>query len=621
MAGYRNDLERFIYEKCYEPIWESVELYLSKHIAQLEFPYSNIKYPDHAMLQDILLEYTDHIFTEEDSLSFDAIISCTIYLTEKSYYNERTCETTAWFRVSCKAVLKEKIEAFSISQITPYEALDKSTRNNMATANMVPILAREQMDQEATCFLTKYFPLALEEPMPLPISDIAEKMGLNVIEGYCLSDDFSIFGEIFYTSTNAELYDVFLLNKLKMEVQRGTILVDAKTFWERNVGCVNNTIAHEVYHWYKHRVYASIKHILNGSRYTACRCPVDGAKTEDGVLWSDSDWMEWQANNMAPRILMPKDPFIRKVQELYQAYDYDNTPLHIAVLTAIADELAKFYNVSRQSALIRMKETGFPEADLVLNDKEQSQRQIDIHDAFFLYCTNPIFRKLLDSARFIYADGYYVLNAPDYITQDEQGVIRLTQYAHEHLAQCTLRFTRQTITPNENESFFSHELAHRDNQARKTSQYDEEDNQDIVTISEALVKTNMDFEQLESIHRLHSGTKTPWEFMKDILDVKQIGIDEFCYNTLLGKEVFDKIKRGHKSVPSIETIVAFACGCNIDMETTEQLMKLASHSFNDCQEHRAYRYCISGLYGKNIEFRNKFLTDRGIKPLGTKTRE
>ncbi len=52
--------------------------------------------------------------------------------------------------------------------------------------------------------------------------------------------------------------------------------------------------------------------------------------------WTDERRMEWQANNLAPRILMPIQTFTVKV-----------------------DELADFYGVSRQSALIRMTETGY----------------------------------------------------------------------------------------------------------------------------------------------------------------------------------------------------------------------------------------------------------------------
>lgn len=75
--------------------------------------------------------------------------------------------------------------------------------------------------------------------------------------------------------------------------------------------------------------------------------------------------MEWQANNIAPRILMPLGQFKQKVDELYKQYDYVGTPLKLITMECIAQDLASFYEVSRQSVLIRMMECGYPEANSI----------------------------------------------------------------------------------------------------------------------------------------------------------------------------------------------------------------------------------------------------------------
>lgn len=49
--------------------------------------------------------------------------------------------------------------------------------------------------------------------------------------------------------------------------------------------------------------------------------------------------MEWQANNMAPRILMPYRTFRLKIDELLQKYNYENSELKLAILTNAAEEL------------------------------------------------------------------------------------------------------------------------------------------------------------------------------------------------------------------------------------------------------------------------------------------
>ena len=192
------------------------------------------------------------------------------------------------------------------------------------------------------------------------------------------------------------VYDLFKISNKTIDVRRGTILVDVYTFWQRNLGCVKNTIAHEVYHWYKHRMYAAIKYILYGKEFVACRCPSGMIYPEKDEEWSDIQRMEWQANNMAPRILMPYRTFRLKVDELLQKYNYENSELKLAILTNVAEELREFYGVSRQSVLIRMMETGYKEAASIYQyDKESPYHgYLDQRDAFYAYRTSSEFRRL-----------------------------------------------------------------------------------------------------------------------------------------------------------------------------------------------------------------------------------
>lgn len=80
MSTQKNDLEEFIYKICYQPIWNAVNTFLMSHPYALKLSTSRVKYPDTAVLMDMMLEYTSNISIDEDTLFFDAIISCTIEL-------------------------------------------------------------------------------------------------------------------------------------------------------------------------------------------------------------------------------------------------------------------------------------------------------------------------------------------------------------------------------------------------------------------------------------------------------------------------------------------------------------------------------------------------------------
>lgn len=217
--------------------------------------------------------------------------------------------------------------------------------------------SREKLDDVTNEFLQEYCPNALKRPMAVPIMDIAtKKMGLKVLTQYRLSEDFSILGQMCFTSGLVTIYDKDGDEYRDIKVRRGTMLIDPDTYLKRNTGCFNNTVAHECFHWYKHRNYHLYTKALGQENTIAFRCPVEEKNANYHDDWDDEDWMEWQANNAAPRILMPKKTFIDAANDIIklgrEAY---GTSLQAWWVIA---RLAKLYDVSKQSAGIRLSELG-----------------------------------------------------------------------------------------------------------------------------------------------------------------------------------------------------------------------------------------------------------------------
>lgn len=625
MSAKRNDLEEFIYKICYQPIWTAVNNYIAVYPTSLRLSTSRVKYPDFAMLLDMMLEYTNNISIDEDTLRFDAIISCTIELQQNDdYRGTLTGETSQWIIASCEATITDKLDNLKITDVRPWTKGKKPVTSGIAASNnIVPVLYKKDLDAEATAFLEKYYPQALLEPIPVPIEKIAtEELHLNVLQGHRITDDFSIFGQICFSKGKVLVRDIFKCSETEMDVNRGTILIDAYTFWERNKGCANNTIAHEVYHWHRHRLYAAIKQILRNEKFIAHRCPTQMRYPGENDEWTDEQRMEWQANNMAPRILMPIQTFKIKVDELYKQYDYENNPLKVAVLTCIADELAKFYGVSRQSALIRMTETGYLEARMVLNHLEEKDchSHISLEDVFYEYSNNRDFRKLLDSGQFKYVEGYVIINDEKYIQSNEAGEYSLTEYAWNNLSECALTFSVQRIKRSSANGKLPISILHRANDEQEVSKYDKDSNTEVLKCSEEILRKRKEFEKQQAIRRLHSPQKTCYEAMYEIIQAKGISKSHFCNVTLLGEEVYRKAEKANSSKPEIRAITAFSVGLGLDIETAEYLMKLAGRTYSESDEDQALRFCLTGLSGHSIDDCNKFLTSYGYKPLGTHER-
>ena len=211
-------------------------------------------------------------------------------------------------------------------------------------------------EKEAEAFLTKYECAdAIDNPRPIPIRDIATRlMSLEIIDTEYLSFDGSVQGAIAFTKGIIEVYDWSAEETIGYEVSQPSIFVDADIM---NIGRFNNTLAHECFHWWRHRNYFNYKRNHENGTEFAFRCN-RGISTTGSLIggqWSDIDKMEWQAKTIAPKILMPRTAFKKKVDHIYQVLLADNPNADRSIVTEyVIDNVADFFEVSRQSAAIRM---------------------------------------------------------------------------------------------------------------------------------------------------------------------------------------------------------------------------------------------------------------------------
>ena len=142
-------------------------------------------------------------------------------------------------------------------------------------SKLVPYIPPSEYDKVACEFLEQFYPDALKDPMPVPIEEIAQaSLGLN-IQYICLSEEMDIYGMTIFTDGGVEIYDpeegLYSTKIFKAK----TVLIDPEVVKKTNIGCRNNTIAHECVHWYKHRYYYKMQK-LSLPRYAKyCRCRVD----------------------------------------------------------------------------------------------------------------------------------------------------------------------------------------------------------------------------------------------------------------------------------------------------------------------------------------------------------
>ena len=337
--------------------------------------------PDTVKVKNVRYIYATNIETIEDNLLFDAVADCRLVAVKWLDGGEKHVVVSQRLTIQCKVKYNNGFTDFEWLSAYPGDAVRKGRREYPADADLVPVIWKDDLDMEAERFLQIYCPEALTTPMPVPIMKILkEKMGLTVQNGGELkvragADNGQVFGQIFFSPTPIE-FQCPDTKKMKTGIaSSGTVLFDTSVLYSNSLGSINYTLAHEAYHWFRHRMYAAICTLLNGDTCIACRdskiMPLNGK-------WTSEHRIEWQAEKVAPRILMPRESFKMKARELFAKY---KGSLHARDI--VIKKLADFFIVSKESVRIRLMETGF----ITYNDDQRIRNtnvtmRISTEDAF-----------------------------------------------------------------------------------------------------------------------------------------------------------------------------------------------------------------------------------------------
>ena len=441
-AQDESPLQKLIDKSRYDEIKDAVLIHLADEVKHKK-----------ASLSDIEIENVNHIEQIDDGvIGFSVIVSCDIECFVSK--NSKVSFIEKWLSVRCKVLLGVELTNFEIVDITECNQ-QEDPDNDKYSGELVPIISRASFDDEATKFLKKYYPVALEEPVSVPIREIVKKMGLLIEERECLSSELDVFGLVVFEDGNVQDKNK---NIIIRNAKRGMIFIDPRVYFERNLGTVNFTIAHECFHWFRHQPYHALMKMLGADdelgKIIQCSICSNG---KDSDKWKPLDWMEWQANGVAPHILMPSVTAKIKIDELIFKYKISFDGSDGYRIEEMISELANFYGLSKQTVKMRMIELGYTKIDGALtyingkyitpfsfDTSSISSNQsftISSSDLFKAYCFNKEFRKIIDAKKFVYIEGHLCLNDERYVC-NTNGCLVLTNYALAHMDECCLVFDK-----------------------------------------------------------------------------------------------------------------------------------------------------------------------------------
>ena len=361
---------------------------------------------------------------------------------------------------------KTKLDDKGLHNVTITNAEDYNRavfdREKSLSHDLIPYMYEEDVDKHAEDFLRRNYPKALIQPMCLPTEEIAKSMGMEI---YYAPMDNKVFGKTYFGAETVIVYDSILGRETKEIVTKpGTMLINPQVFYMYNIGTANNTIIHECVHWDRHQKAFELQKLLAGdSNHISCEIieKYEGIPVNSPAI----KWMEWQANQLAPRILMPaqmtKRIFNQKLADVYQSKDGARSA---EIYQEAVLQVANFFQVSIVAAKLRLIELDFEEVKgtwvycdeklmppYAFKKRLLSKNQdfvIDEQNLIIQLSLNPDIAQNFANKILVYANHMLCLNSPKYVYQDEKQNYVLTEYALEHVDECCYVFERKYNVSN-----------------------------------------------------------------------------------------------------------------------------------------------------------------------------
>lgn len=453
MKKYK-DFKHYMEENFYDDIFNRLKSYIAARKDSFE---SNVIYDiSRVTLDSFTVSGVTFDERVDNYLEIRTTVDAEIEINGKTKYGYESDSIVKCYNVFFSALLENGLHDVKINNIDEYNERTFDKRKSLSQ-DLLHYLYEEHIEEEAEDFLKRNYPKALLQPMPIPAEDVAIGMGMEIY--YAPMED-GIFGKTYFAKEKVRVYDSILQKEVKeIETRPGTMLINPNVYFMYNVGTANNTIIHECVHWDRHRRTFELQKLLNGDcNHISCEIveAYDGIPEGAPAL----QWMEWQANQLAPRILMPEKTTKKVFNDTLIALHQQN-PLrrYAEIVEETVGCISTYFSVSYIAAKLRLIELGYDHVEgtrVFCNGKymppftfrkgclEKNQTfVIDEKNAVFVIFMDPILRELFFENKIVYANGMVCLNTPKYIELSENDMPILTEYALEHIDECCFIFDRK----------------------------------------------------------------------------------------------------------------------------------------------------------------------------------
>ncbi|MCM1508467.1 MAG: helix-turn-helix transcriptional regulator [Ruminococcus flavefaciens] len=581
-------------------------------------------------LEDFHIEGVSFKTPGGDNLHFRLSLTADVSVYGRSRRDYETDSKSVWISVYFESVLKNGLHNVRIINVEEYSK-EKFSKEKALDHFLVPYFYGDDADEIAEDFLREYCPAALSAPMPIPITDIVNNMGLQMY--YAPLGD-TVFGKTYFETAIVTIYtDCSASTAKQVTIPPGTILVNPDVYFMRNVGSANNTIIHECVHWKRHRMFFELKRLLH-QEYRFISCESVETYGIDKMRSTPLDWIEWQANTLAPRILMPasttKNYIFDRLQYYRQTMHPDTRDAEIMEL-AIRDT-ADFFQVSLVSAKLRAIELGIEQAHgvFVYIDGRyippfsfaskligrNGTFVIDTVSALREVISNPSLFTLYQDDKIVFVNNMLCLNTPRYIKVNQDGHPEMTSYALDHIDECCFLFRcKKQINPEYDDSYYRACFLCREITADSflEADYQPDDGKNRLTEEEAASIRKIAARSKEILEVIDD---LPGSFRKTVdYHIKRKGLtaEELSTRSKISTQTISELRNRTDKNVKLETLMKLFVGLNLNYYYCIDLMHKAKLEFPQTQEGMMFEWLVKEQTDRTLADWQNCLDVAGIR--------
>lgn len=579
--------------------------------------------PMGASMTAMCLNHIDTIATTENTIRTDMIIRADIELWDSStgVYCSDTIEQ--WYR--CPYIIDLTAGEMSITAMQPtvYRKQDK-LKGLSLDEYLIPIIQNDDHDKLAEQLLGTYYPEVLAQPLPVFGDVFAQRIGYGVMNA-AITPEHSIQGQCFFVEDRITTYNTITHTQEERLIPAKTLLIDQCPDYKASAANDNDAKTHECLHALLDRHFFLLQRLFDEE----LRCLSSPAIPD---FWGEDDKpmrvIEARISRLTPRVRMPATQTRKKIEELLDKHHVTDrkrlsNDTQARRLRTLIRELAGFYCVSLTTAKLRMVELGYNCAKGVMDYcgdictpwysctpgslAWNQTLTISLKDAAKAYGEDQRFAALLDTGCFVYVEGHFCLDEPQYVETNRSGAACLTAYARQHADECCLVFTVKGWSTS-----WEHTggALYRETHPGKGKITLSEDGGLTIAERAALIA------EARNVHK--TETKLPTLFCDTLayhMSNRGLTLEQLSESSGISARTLSVWRNDEGVGKSVRQLTALCIGLHLEPELSQDLFQKGGQRFIRTEEHALYSILLRTMYHASLLSCNAVLQEAGVRPL------